>query len=115
MSRVLTLKDPFGFIAFGSGKDLEELMIKDAQLLQLDFDTIRLATNDFSRDNQLGEGGFGAVYKVINLFSCLWSLFPEKSIYYVIKSLQNTEIFQYNLPWMQIKEIETMSLWMKRE
>ncbi|KAG7614705.1 Protein kinase domain [Arabidopsis thaliana x Arabidopsis arenosa] len=45
------------------GKDLEELMIKDAQLLQLDFDTIRLATNDFSRDNQLGEGGFGAVYK----------------------------------------------------
>jgi serine/threonine protein kinase len=38
-------------------------MIKDAQLLQLDFDTIRLATNDFSRDNQLGEGGFGAVYK----------------------------------------------------
>ena len=40
--------------------------IKDTQsLLQLDFDTIRVATNDFSTDNQLGEGGFGAVYKVI--------------------------------------------------
>ncbi|CAF1715115.1 unnamed protein product [Brassica napus] len=38
--------------------------IKDTQsLLQLDFDTIRVATNDFSTDNQLGEGGFGAVYK----------------------------------------------------
>ncbi|CAD5326759.1 unnamed protein product [Arabidopsis thaliana] len=45
------------------GKDVEDHMLKDAKLLQLDFDTIRLATNDFSRDNQLGEGGFGAVYK----------------------------------------------------
>ncbi|CAA7040628.1 unnamed protein product [Microthlaspi erraticum] len=45
------------------GKYVEENKIKDAQLLQFDFDSIRLATNDFSCDNQLGEGGFGAVYK----------------------------------------------------
>ncbi|KAL1213874.1 Cysteine-rich receptor-like protein kinase 41 [Cardamine amara subsp. amara] len=45
------------------GKDVEDNKIKDTQLLQLDFDTIRLATNDFSPNNQLGEGGFGAVYK----------------------------------------------------
>ncbi|XP_062087471.1 cysteine-rich receptor-like protein kinase 26 isoform X2 [Humulus lupulus] len=31
--------------------------------LQLDFDTIRKATDEFSDENKLGEGGFGAVYK----------------------------------------------------
>ncbi|CAA0392909.1 unnamed protein product [Arabidopsis thaliana] len=45
------------------GKYVEDQKIKDAKLLQLDFDTIRLATNDFSPYNHLGEGGFGAVYK----------------------------------------------------
>ncbi|KAK4485131.1 hypothetical protein RD792_007743 [Penstemon davidsonii] len=30
--------------------------------LQYDFDTIKTATNNFSDDNKLGEGGFGAVY-----------------------------------------------------
>ncbi|XXG59545.1 hypothetical protein AAC387_Pa04g1614 [Persea americana] len=30
---------------------------------QIDFDTIRVATNDFSYENKLGEGGFGPVYK----------------------------------------------------
>ena len=62
--RVLILKDTFCFIALGSGKYVEDQKIKDAKLLQLDFDTIRLATNDFSPYNHLGEGGFGAVYKV---------------------------------------------------
>ncbi|XP_027937060.1 putative receptor-like protein kinase At4g00960 [Vigna unguiculata] len=36
--------------------------IEIAQSLQLDFDTIRVATEDFSDSNKLGEGGFGAVY-----------------------------------------------------
>ncbi|KAL0730860.1 hypothetical protein Bca4012_026954 [Brassica carinata] len=45
------------------GKDIKESKIKDAQLFQMDIDTIRLATNDFSPNNHLGEGGFGAVYK----------------------------------------------------
>ncbi|KAF8090841.1 hypothetical protein N665_0463s0001 [Sinapis alba] len=45
------------------GKDVEDSKIKDAQLFQMDIDTIRLATNDFSPNNHLGEGGFGAVYK----------------------------------------------------
>ncbi|XP_050212583.1 cysteine-rich receptor-like protein kinase 11 isoform X2 [Mercurialis annua] len=31
--------------------------------LQFDIETIRLATNNFSDDNKLGEGGFGLVYK----------------------------------------------------
>ncbi|XXG58934.1 hypothetical protein AAC387_Pa04g1114 [Persea americana] len=36
-----------------------------ATLLQIDFETIRVATGNFLNDNKLGEGGFGAVYKGI--------------------------------------------------
>ena len=32
--------------------------------LQYDFSTIRDATDNFSEENKLGQGGFGAVYKV---------------------------------------------------
>ncbi|XP_076933209.1 cysteine-rich receptor-like protein kinase 26 [Bidens hawaiensis] len=31
--------------------------------LQYDFEVVKVATNDFSDDNKLGEGGFGSVYK----------------------------------------------------
>lgn len=33
--------------------------------LQYSLDTIKFATRNFSMDNKLGEGGFGAVYKVL--------------------------------------------------
>ncbi|XP_027937066.1 putative receptor-like protein kinase At4g00960 [Vigna unguiculata] len=36
--------------------------IEITQSLQFDFDIIRVATEDFSNSNKLGEGGFGAVY-----------------------------------------------------
>ncbi|XP_073262308.1 putative G-type lectin S-receptor-like serine/threonine-protein kinase At1g61610 isoform X2 [Populus alba] len=36
----------------------------DAPILQVfSFESIKAATNNFSRENQLGEGGFGPVYK----------------------------------------------------
>lgn len=35
--------------------------------LQFELSTIQEATNKFSDDNKIGEGGFGAVYKVANL------------------------------------------------
>ena len=38
--------------------------ISRAESLQFDFNTIRIATDDFSDANKLGQGGFGAVYKV---------------------------------------------------
>ena len=38
--------------------------ITTAESLQFDFVTIESATNKFSEDNKLGEGGFGQVYKV---------------------------------------------------
>ncbi|EXC20510.1 Cysteine-rich receptor-like protein kinase 40 [Morus notabilis] len=40
----------------------EEIDI-DAECLQFDFGMISYATNDFSDENKLGQGGFGAVYK----------------------------------------------------
>jgi hypothetical protein len=39
--------------------------IISAESLQFDFATIRVATENFSDANRLGQGGFGAVYKVI--------------------------------------------------
>ncbi|XP_059311399.1 cysteine-rich receptor-like protein kinase 44 [Lycium ferocissimum] len=37
--------------------------ISTAESLQYDFSTIRVATDNFSNDNKLGQGGFGPVYK----------------------------------------------------
>ncbi|KAI8525206.1 hypothetical protein RHMOL_Rhmol13G0211400 [Rhododendron molle] len=37
--------------------------ISTVQSLQYDLGTIQAATNNFSNDNKIGEGGFGAVYK----------------------------------------------------
>ncbi|KAM1384772.1 hypothetical protein EV1_036538 [Malus domestica] len=43
------------------GEDVDE--IGSAESLQFNFDTIRMATYDFSEANKLGQGGFGSVYK----------------------------------------------------
>ncbi|XP_059439294.1 cysteine-rich receptor-like protein kinase 44 [Corylus avellana] len=37
--------------------------ISSVESLQFDFGTIKLATDNFSNENKLGQGGFGAVYK----------------------------------------------------
>lgn len=39
------------------------------ELPVLDFSTIANATNNFSSNNKLGEGGFGHVFKVMNQYA----------------------------------------------
>jgi len=48
----------FGFL------DVDD--ITTVESLQFSFSTIGAATNNFSADNKLGEGGFGEVFKVRN-------------------------------------------------
>ena len=45
----------------------EEDEIRSMESLQFNYSTIRIATNNFSEENKLGQGGFGDVYKVINI------------------------------------------------
>ncbi|KAH7834670.1 hypothetical protein Vadar_018417 [Vaccinium darrowii] len=40
--------------------------ISSVESLQYDFNTVKVATDNFSDANKLGQGGFGAVYKVIS-------------------------------------------------
>lgn len=47
-----------------------------------DFSQITDATDNFSQNNILGEGGFGPVYKV---FSCYYHVISDKYHYDVIK------------------------------
>ncbi|KAL9258679.1 Cysteine-rich receptor-like protein [Drosera capensis] len=49
-----------------NGSNAEKLNIDEircAEHLQFDFNTIKIATSNFSAPNKLGEGGFGKVYK----------------------------------------------------
>ncbi|XP_042508627.1 putative cysteine-rich receptor-like protein kinase 9 isoform X2 [Macadamia integrifolia] len=43
----------------------DQIEISSVDPIQFNFDTIRSATNNFSDANKLGQGGFGAVYKIL--------------------------------------------------
>lgn len=55
--------------------------IRSVESLQFDFGTIRVATDNFFEENKLGQGGFGAVYKVI-----LYNLIDKGSIHIYVKT-----------------------------
>lgn len=60
--------------------------------LQYDFCEIKAATEDFSDANKLGQGGFGAVYKVIKHIDSI-KTFVVCHIIYIIFVVRNTYIY----------------------
>ncbi|XP_027364925.1 putative receptor-like protein kinase At4g00960 isoform X1 [Abrus precatorius] len=59
----LRLRKPRKHFEIHREEDDHEDEISIAESLQFNFDTIRVATDDFSDSNKLGQGGFGAVYR----------------------------------------------------
>ncbi|GMP75205.1 hypothetical protein CsSME_00032379 [Camellia sinensis var. sinensis] len=53
--------------------------ISAVQSLQFDLATIQVATNNFSDDNKIGEGGFGSVYKGYHMLSVYFPM-DKKSL-----------------------------------
>lgn len=47
---------------YSGERDKDEL-----ELPLFDYTTLAMATNNFSDENKLGQGGFGCVYKVIHV------------------------------------------------
>ena len=62
----------------------DEDEIKPIESLQFNFNTIRLATDNFSTANKLGQGGFGSVYKLNNFSVMLNTVSKCVDIYDVI-------------------------------
>lgn len=56
-----------------SGSEVDDTA--DLETLVFDISTIRNATDDFSDENHIGQGGFGAVYKVSEEFLGFLSFF----------------------------------------
>ena len=67
--------------------------------MQFDFGTIEVATNKFSDDNKIGEGGFGKVYKVrrikTHFLRCLVLKISKHSKFtaYKYEKISNLKIF----------------------
>lgn len=57
---------------------------EDIDIPIFDLSTIANATNNFCIDNKLGEGGFGPVYKVINMISYNYLFISCHWIYYLL-------------------------------
>lgn len=62
---------------------------EDLELPLFDLVTIKVATNNFSLANKIGQGGFGLVYKVISyhIFTGNCSMERKKWAYWLISTI----------------------------
>lgn len=67
MVLVLGYCHSFSIISVMTNIFYNKLKKEDLDLHTFDWSVIAKATDNFSSTNKLGEGGFGSVYKVINL------------------------------------------------
>lgn len=67
--------------------------IGDIESLQFDLATIKAATDNFSDANKLGQGGFGAVYKVL-CFSRSFSCCMDRNVIELRISIENRYRYQ---------------------
>jgi len=80
--------------------------IEIAESLQFNFDTIRVATSNFSDDNELGRGGFGVVYQVNNTTDLdAHNVLHQQSIYYYTNEIY----LQGRLPNGQVIAVKRLS------
>ena len=60
----IEIQDLEGSRRYSDGDDLEDKLIKGDVLTVFSYSSIIVATNGFSSENKLGQGGFGPVFKV---------------------------------------------------
>ena len=77
-----------------------ELQSEDLEVPFFNLATIDIATNNFSSDNKLGEGGFGLVYKVNIQDNFIKTTEKQLSAYSIsIKSTYKCEFLGYTNRW----------------
>lgn len=59
------MKSFLRFVEKSLAEELREKQVDDLDVQLFDLFTIATATNNFSIENKIGQGGFGPVYKVI--------------------------------------------------
>jgi len=64
MRTQIEIQDLEGSRQYSDGDDLEGDLSKADDLKVFTYSSIIVATNDFSSENKLGQGGFGPVFKV---------------------------------------------------
>ncbi|CAN6341569.1 unnamed protein product, partial [Urochloa humidicola] len=54
---------PHKHVQVASARHADDEELRSSESLLYDLSSLRAATNNFSEENKLGEGGFGPVYK----------------------------------------------------
>jgi hypothetical protein len=67
MKMQIGIQDLEGSRRYSDGDDLEGHLSNGDDLKVFSYSTITVATNGFSSENKLGQGGFGPVFKVTHL------------------------------------------------